>query len=100
MIDHKEGAVASTAFIDELLLKIGAKVMLIHNIDTNDCLTNGQLGLLVDVIKTTHGKIDKIVLKLQNKKAGKQNRQNHPALSARYPDCVFIERVSNQYTLR
>ena len=91
MIEHKEGAVASTELKNELILKIGAKVMLIHNIDTVDCLTNGQLGVLVDVIKTTDGKIDKLLVKLQNTKAGKNNRQNNPALSTRNPHCVIIE---------
>ena len=28
------------------------------------------------------------------------NRSKHPGLAAKYPDCVIIERVSNQYTLR
>ena len=32
-IEPKEGAVATTSFIDKLKLKIGAKVMIIHNID-------------------------------------------------------------------
>ena len=50
-IEPKEGAVASTSFLDELLIKIGAKVMLIHNVNTTDSLTNVQLGILVDVIK-------------------------------------------------
>ena len=99
-IEKKEGAVATTAFLDELILKIGAKIMIIHNIDTTDCLTNGQLGTLTDVIKTTTGKVDKLVVRLNCKSAGQQNRSRHPGLSARYPDCVFIERVSNQYPLR
>ena len=98
-IEPKEGAVASTSFMNELKLKVGAKVMLIHNIDTVDCLTNGQLGVLVDIIKTTSGQVDKLIIKLQNKGAGKQNRQDHPALAAKYPNCVIIERASIQYTL-
>ena len=98
-IEPKEGAVATTSFLDELKLKVGAKVMLIHNIDTVDCLTNGQLGELIDTIKTTNGDIDKLIIKLQNQSAGKVNRQNNPGLAARYPNCVLVERVSNQYFL-
>ena len=99
-IEPKEGAVANTAFMNELKLKIGAKVMIIHNVDTADCLTNGQLGVLVDIIKTTRGDVDKLIIKLKNKNAGKQNRSKHPGLASKYPDCVIIERISNQYTLR
>ena len=69
--------------------------MLIHNIDTVDCLTNGQLGVLVDAIKTTQGKIDKLIVKVQNTKAGKQNRQNNPGWSARHPNFVIIERTES-----
>ena len=73
--------------------------MVVHNIDTFNCLTNGQLRLLIDVIKTTSGEVDKLVIKLQYHTAGKLNRQNHPGLAAMYPGCVIIERVSNQYKL-
>ena len=41
-----------------------------------------------------------LIVKLKNTRAGRQNRQNHPGFAARYPNCVIIERVSNQYTLR
>ena len=99
-IEPKEGAVATTSFLNELKLKLGAKVMLIHNIDTVDCLTNGQLGELIDVIKTKNEEVDKLVIKLQNETAGRQNRAHHAGLERKYPNCVIIERVSNQYTLR
>ena len=99
-IEQKEGAVATTSFLNELILKIGAKVMIIHNIDTTDSLTNGQLGVLIDMIKTTKGKVDKLIIKLNTRSAGRLNRSRHPGLASRYPDCVIIERVSNQYTLR
>ena len=51
-IDKKEGAIGTTAFQDELILKLGAKIIVIHNIDTSDGLTNGQLGELIKVIYT------------------------------------------------
>ena len=54
-IEPKEGAVASTSFLDELHIKIGVKIMLIHNIDTTDCLTNGQLGKLYSSLFTIIG---------------------------------------------
>ena len=99
-IEPKEGAVASTSFIDKLKLKIGAKVMIIHNINTADCLTNGQLGELVSLIKTTGGEVDKLIIQLNNKRAGQENKSKHCQLTSKYPDCVVIERVNIQYTLR
>ena len=99
-IEPKEGAVASTSFMDKLKVKIGAKVMIIHNIDTADGLTNGQIGNLVHLVKTTKGEVDKLILKLSNSKAGKTNRSQHPNLSLRFPNCVVVERVNLQYTLR
>merc|ERR1712155_478854 len=35
-----------------------------------------------------------------DKKAGENNRKKYTKLSELYPGCVFIERVSIQYTLR
>ena len=98
--EPKEGAIASTSFMDKLNIKLGAKLMIIHNIDTSDGLTNGQMGELINIIKTTKGVVDKLVLKLNNKQVGNRNRSKHLTLSRKFPDCVIIERVSNQYPLR
>ena len=51
-------------------------------------------------MKTTNGDVDKLIIKLKNQLVGKVNQQNNPGLAARYPNCVAIERVSNQYGLR
>jgi hypothetical protein len=48
-VDNDTGRIAKTSFVDKLKLRIGSKVMLIHNIDTVDGLTNGCMGILVDV---------------------------------------------------
>ena len=74
--------------------------MIIHNIDTADGLTNGQLGELVTIIRTTKGEVDKLIVRLKKKNAGQHNRSKFPGLASRFPNCVIIERVSNQYTLR
>ena len=99
-IEKKDGAIGTTAFQDELKLKIGAKIILIHNINTSDGLTNGQLGELIDVVKTKDGDIDKLIVKLQKENSGHQNRRNFPGLAARYPESVVIERATVNYSIR
>ena len=66
-IDKKEGAIGTTAFQDELRLKISANIIIIHNIDTSDGLTNGQLGELIEIVKTKDGEADKLIIKLKRK---------------------------------
>ena len=99
-IDKKEGAIGTTAFQDELRLKISANIIIIHNIDTSDGLTNGQLGELIDIIKTKDGEADKLIVKLKKKGLGEQNRRKFPGLAIRYPESVVIERVTINYSIR
>jgi ATP-dependent DNA helicase PIF1 len=99
-IDKKEGAIGTTAFQDELRLKISANIIIIHNIDTSDGLTNGQLGELIDIIKTKDGEADKLIVKLKKKGLGEANRRKFPGLAIRYPESVVIERVTINYSLR
>ena len=85
--------------MDKLQLKLDSKVMIIHNVNTSDCLTNGQLGVLVNIVKTPTGVVDKLIIKLRIKNAGKENRSTHPGVASEYIDCVIIEIVSNQYSV-
>jgi hypothetical protein len=98
-IDQKEGAVGTTAFQDELKLKVGANIIIIHNVDTSDGLTNGQLGELVTVINSKDGVADKLIIKLKNKDAGIQSRRKYPGLAMKYPESVVIERVTINYSI-
>ena len=99
-ISQKDGAVGTTTLLEELILKVGAKLMIVQNIDTADMLCNGQIGTLVELIRTANDVVDLLVIKLMDNKAGENNRKKYPKLSIQYPDCVFIEKVSVQYTLR
>ena len=91
--------VGNTGLVHELLLKIGARVMIVRNIEVGDMLANGQIGVLREVIKVD-GVPDVLVVALRDKSAGKANRQNHTRLASTYPNCVFIEKVKVDYSLR
>ena len=99
-IEKKEGAIGTTSFLDEIKIKIGCQVMLIHNIDTADGLTNGQLGKVVEVIYTKDCKPDKLIINLQRKEAGVENRRKYPDIAKKFPECVIIEKVSINYSIR
>ena len=73
-LKKKYDSVATTSMMNKLQLKIGAKVMLIHNIDIADKLTNSQLGQLMGVVKTTMGQIDKLMIKFNNGKVRETNK--------------------------
>ena len=99
-INEKDETIGNTKFQYRLLLKRGAKVMIIHNIETIDGLTNGQFGILKEVTyKEDEKTVDKLIIQLRNSRAGEMNRQRHPLLASRYPGCVIIDRVSFQYSI-
>ena len=57
--------------MDILRLKIGCKIILIHNIDTSDGLTNGQLGKLIGIIQAENGSISKFIVEFKKENIGK-----------------------------
>lgn len=99
-LDKVDKTVKGTCFLDELKLKIGAQIMLIYNVNTLDGLTNGQLGIVQHVIKDKNGNLDKILIKFNNPKVGKENRDKFKKILKDYPECSVIERVSMEYALR
>ena len=78
--------------MDNLRVKIGCKIILIHNIDTADGLTNGQLGKLLEIIRTEDGSIAKIIVEFKKENVGKQNREKNPQFNAMYHRGTIIKK--------
>ena len=63
---NNEGEIDSTGFLQILSLKVGARVMLISNVDTKDRLSNGTCGYVRGFVwsKSEHPEIMKVRFKL------------------------------------
>ena len=98
---HKsgDGTIGKTNFMNELKLKLKAKVMLIKNIKTEDSLTNGQTGVLVDVLKDKGGGVQSLIVKFDKVDAGKQTRSDSPQLEQKYPGATKIDKVLESYSI-
>ena len=93
------GRVKPTAFLQELKLKVGARIMLIQNVDTSDFLSNGSCGYVVD-FEWSRGKkpeITKILAEFDDLRAGEKERARHPK-NPKHPEATPISRVSWEYS--
>ena len=98
---HKsgDGTIEKTNYMQELKLKVGAKVMLIKNVRTSDGLTNGQLGVLAGVIKDKKGGAQKLMVKFEKPEVGKSTRSEHPHLETEFPGATVIEKARQDFSL-
>ena len=97
---QESGTIEGTAFLQKLELKVEARVMLIHNINTSDGLTNGQQGTVKDV-DVRDGRVHRIFIKFDNSNIGQQQRNkfNHLTKVTRNIEWIPIEKSNHQYTL-
>jgi len=91
---NNAGCIMNTPFQAVLELKIGMEVVLVHNINTLDGLTNGCRGELVDV-EMNKGLVRRLVIKFHNPEHGKLQRQKNPCKS--HPEATYIEPIHWQY---
>ena len=90
----KAGCIRNTPFQAVLKLKIGAEVVLVHNINTLDGLTNGARGVLVGVEKDGNT-VKRLLVRFHNPDHGKGQREKNPC--HRYPDATYIDPVLWSY---
>ena len=97
--EGKGGEVGKTSFQKELRLKINAKVMLTHNVDTCDGLTNGARGELVGVIKDSKENISKLIIRFEKESVGREKRKHSPDISIKFPNGTPIEKVHYSFSI-
>ena len=87
---NSAGCILNTPFQAVLKLKIRAEVVLVHNINTLDGLTNGARGVLVAVEKDGDT-VKRLIVRFHNPDHGKGQREKNRCY--RYPDATYIDPV-------
>merc|ERR1719209_462073 len=82
---NNAGCIKNTPFQAVLKLKINAEVVLVHNINTIDGLTNGCRGVLVGVEKKGKS-IHRLIIKLHNPDHGSLQREKNPC--SKHPEAT------------
>ena len=99
-VSKKTGRVRGKSFLDELRLKVGAKAIIIHNVDTSDHLSNGTCGYIAG-FEWSGGKkaeITKILVQCDDPRAGAKERARHPK-HPKYPDATPISRETVEFKI-
>ena len=77
----KVGRIGETQFVDKLYLKVGARVMLIFNIDVADLLCNGATGTVLGIEEDPTGNILAVIVEFDDHRAGVEARRRNPMMS-------------------
>ena len=99
-IDEKDGVVGNTGFLDQLVLKIGAPIVVINNINTSDGITNGTPGTLFEVKRNAKKEIVYLVIDLANPSKGRSNTAANSTITKGVPGRIVLEKVRWDYPLR
>lgn len=78
------GTIDSTNFLKTLLLKVGARVVLVFNISTTDLLVNGAMGTVISIERNKANKVECIIVKFDGDRCGRDQRQKYPEKSLKY----------------
>ena len=97
-VDAK-GTVGGTSFLQTLKVKIGSRVMLIHNIDVLDGMSNGSRGTLIGIERNTKNEIQILIVKFDEQYQGANKRMKFPHFTRKYPGGTPIEKFLYPYSL-
>ena len=97
--DKNKGTIGGTAFMDTLNLKIGARCMLIHNINVLDNLVNGSTGKIVGFETNSKNLVECVIMKFDDESWGIEQRAKYYELAKKYKQFngTPIFKVENEY---
>ena len=96
--DPNKGTIGNTEFLETLKIGVGARCMIIINMDIKDNLVNGQCGTVVGIEKNAKGKIYSIIVDFDDPSCGAAQRQNHKNLSEKYNGTPIFQ-VQHEFQL-
>lgn len=79
----KHGTIDNTQMMNELLLKVGARVKLVSNINITDQLVNGAFGTIVRIENNQGGEEEFIMVEFDDESCGEQQRQKFHRVSSK-----------------
>ena len=100
-ITDASGAIRNTPLQKILKLKIGARIMLTHNIDTCDSLTNGTFGEVIGLEFDAMNSLTRVIVCFDNQLSGKERRKNFVQLQKLYHPRLAtpIDKIEFHYSL-
>ena len=81
---QKQGTIDKTQMMNELQVKVGARVKLTTNINTTDGLVNGQFGTVVGFEYNQGGQVEFIMVEFDDESCGEQQREKFHRVSSKY----------------
>ena len=95
------GNVHTSPFMNKLILKVKARVMLVFNCDTNDGLTNGAMGEVLGFQRNKKGGVIYVIVHFYNASVGHEKRKRFPELQEQYPNYrpTPVSRIEFSYSL-
>jgi hypothetical protein len=79
---NKDGLIGETTFYNVLNLKNNSSVMLTYNVNTGDKLTNGQLGKITQIIKSSTTKeVICVIIEFKDKTVGQKQKEKYKKYS-------------------
>ena len=73
--------------LDVLKVKIGARVVMVYNVNTIDDLVNGSTGTVKAIEYNEKKEVDCIIVKFDKDSMGREHRLKYPNLANKYKNC-------------